>query len=147
MPTNGERHWRDGSAGLYVVFLFFFAFSGTTRVRSGRVTRSNMFRGNSAWMWKMWRALTDARYDVWCISTALSHWTIKTALRVETDANGSGVWGSGGRVLMCVFFFLITAWRVWQWDRGEQGAGASGTDVSLDLRERMPLEPLCDLQK
>lgn len=25
-------------------------------------------------------ALTDARYDVWCMSTALSHRTIKTAL-------------------------------------------------------------------
>lgn len=76
----------------------FFMFSGMTRVRSYRVT--NMFHGNSVWMWKVWRALTDARYDVWCMSTALSHRTIKTALRVETDANGSG--GGGGPN---VFFF------------------------------------------
>lgn len=33
---------------------------------------------------RCWKSgLTDARYDVWCMSTALSHRTIKTALWEE----------------------------------------------------------------
>lgn len=36
---------------------------------------------------ELWSALTDARYDVWCMSTAFSHRTIKTALWKRRHAN------------------------------------------------------------
>lgn len=78
--------------------------------------------------------LTDARYDVWCMSTALSHWTMRTALREKTGGSRSAL--DPGRLRIAGFFF------------GDVWASETKTsECSWDLRERMPLEPPGELHK
>lgn len=67
--------------------------------------------------------LTDARYDVWCMSTALSHWTMRTALREKTGVSGLAL--DPDRLHFCACDVCET----------------KTSNSSWDLRERMPLEP------
>lgn len=87
LNTNANKWW-EALRGCALWFFLCF--------QERHVSDQTALQGQTCfvWMWKVWRALTDARYDVWCMSTALSHRTIKTALRAETDANGSS--GGGG---------------------------------------------------
>lgn len=78
--------------------------------------------------------LTDARYDVWCMSTALSHWTMRTALREKTGGSRSALDPDRLRI---AGFFSGDAWA----------SETKTSECSWDLRERMPLEPPGELHK